>query len=1199
MKVKITSKNHKIRKSLDRINESNDNKFFDPNIDTIIVDELDLGNGRYGKTDDVNLSESEVQAIFENQQPPKRKYADIEEYRKHAAAYEAMFKDDEKANTVISGEIDPYFKYTDEPGDKNEILNRPDLQVIEPNQRFNHVLRHLPLSVIRKEIFKAWSGIPSSLIADFGDYDVNDDIKSPPSEVIDHGGYHMSFVGGLGPVTTPVGLDKKTKEVLGNFADTFIYTGKLGDIKNNPNIIMVKTHGEGGKPVFKTVNLKPIKAYVEQAVKLIAKMAPHLNAILTKLQVFFVTNVPTMATDGFRLFINPAFVHTLYIKGNHEGVLYVLVHELYHNFLLHHSRHMIRIDEFPNHQMANIAQDIEINHLIEETFPILKGQTEKQGGCWDPDCVNMTWEEIYKEKEVMNKLLQEHQMKEVEDIEIPDSDEEDDGGDFGLPDNEDMPDMEGDPGDMDGKGGQQGGGGGGGSADNSDPSDSGQITEEDVRKIIDALNKTGNVNLVNKLTRGASNFLVASPMQKLSFLQHYSIPLTTAEIQTIAEVMRSVNEEGIAKKIEGLLQDNSDGDDSEGGEGGGSGGSGSGSGSGSGGGSDSDGEDGPFTHDNTDGENADGEMGDGETQSGQDGQDGEVQGTSSGGKGEEEPYAHLSDEQKKGMSGRDAEQIQQEIDELRSSGQEAEANQLERMRAQAEQDFDKSQKGGGSRQMSAQEILDELERLEAAGQKESADNIRKQIADAFNEAKRKKSKENGTYDEGQEQLTDMKPSEVDDMLRKGGGFGPATKQEGYDGSDKHTDHQDMISPEQGDKILENSKQKHEERNQNVLDKQMDDYKDLKDIYDNNMGSKLGQTMGNILAQLTAALKPAVNWKQRLSVFLKSNITPEGRKAWNKSALVRGVYNRRRRDTRDSGEAILALIDVSGSVYGSGDNTNKTLIQFISELCSMATSLNVNYIHVLPFSGDVDYKGLQSLDQKKMRKYASNPKRFKIELEGSGATNFVAAVNSLRDNRVKRLKPDAVIIFTDGGDTGQENEIPPLPRLVQKKAVLWFLTPMSNGEWSNPDFKPPYGQLIKVMPGKGVINESSKYAHRNEIRKERAMRVYEERMKENPMYQYIHEGKFYNPAEFSPLEVERIPLNRVEAYDKGLVKTSNEAINNRIKLYRVCKDFQKLAESVQEREEYGDKIYNKINESKDVTVDDIQEAIRRSQKLQNE
>lgn len=1169
MKVKITDKNHKIRKSLDRINESNGNKFFDPDIDTIIVDELDLGNGRYGKTDDVKLNKSEIKKLYEAEEQPK--YKDLEEFKKVAREYDQLFKDDLKADNIIGGKIDPYFKYTDEPGDKNEILNRPDLQIYEPNQRFNHVLKHLPLSIIRKEMFKAWSGIPSSLIAKFGEYDPNDDINRPPSEFIDHGGYHMSIVGGLGPVTTPAGLDKRTKAALDNFADDFIYTDKLSNIKNNPNIIMVKTMSKNG-PVYKTINLKPIKAYIDQAIKLIGKFAGHLTAILSKLQVFFVTNVPTMATDGFRLFINPAFVHTLYIQGNHEGILYVLVHELYHNFLMHHTRMLIRYEEFRDGKAANIAQDLEINHLIEDTFPILKGQTVKQGGCWDPSTVGKSWEEIYKDREAMRNQMQQHAMNDVEDVEIADSSDEqrednpEDYNDQGQSGDQGQPGGQGDQGQQGGQSGQQGGQGQGGQGQSGQQGgqqgdgDSQRITQADVQRIVEELNKQGHTDLVNKILGGSSNnsnFLTDNLI--MNYEGSGTVALTTDEIQTMIDVMRSANEEGIASKIETLL---SQGDE-------GSGQSGQGGGSGQ------------------------------QGQSGQSGQGDEQM----GGEQEADPFSHLSDKQKAGANGMDSEQLQKEIDDLKAQGDEEGARQLEKMKANAENDFNKMQDEFGGRGqgqgMSAKEVMDEINRLEAAGQKEAADAIRQQIADSYNNAKRQAAKDNGTFNEDEQKMTDMQSSEVDNMLNKQSGNGPAQHQDGFDGTSKHTDHKDMLSPEQGDKILKNSKEQHEERNQNITDKQMGDYKDLKDTYDKHMTGSIGDTMKGILTKITASLKPAVNWKQRLGAFLKSNITPEGRRSWNKKALLRDAYIRRRRDTQDSGESILAIIDVSGSVFGDGDSSNKTLIQIVSELCSLAISCRVQFIYILPFSGGVYYDELQRINQSQMQRIAKNPKSFKLEIMGDGATNFNAAIESLNSSFVKRLKPNVVILFTDGGYPGQEKEIPPLPRIVSKNAFLWFILPMSNGEWSNKEFKAPYGQIIKVMPGKGEINESLKYSHRNEIRQQRAQQLYREKVKENPAYEYIHEGKFYDPSEFSPLNVDRIPFNRIEAYDEGKVKTSNSYVNDRIKLYRVLQDFQKLTESVAERENKGNTVYNKINENKDITVEDIQDAIRRSQELKNE
>lgn len=1129
MKVKITNKNHKIRKSLDRINEANDFKFYDPNIDTIIVDELDLGNGRYGKTDDVKMFESD------------------EEYLQHARDTAQSLKDQRAREMRVYGERDKYFEYTDEDGDPNEILNRPDLQLYPPNNRFQVVLKRLPNDIIVKEMYKVWNGGKSSLIKKLGKYSANDDINKPPSNFIDHGGYHMNIISGMGPVVTPAGLDSKTAEILDGFANDFIYTGKLSDSRNNPDIKMIAQKTKNGV-VYKTVNVRPIKAYIEHAVNVITPMAPHLSAILSKLQIYFVTRVPTMATDGFRIFINPAFVHTLYQQGDHFGVMYVLVHELYHNFLLHHTRHMIRIEEFPDFKRANIAQDLEINHLIEETFPVLKGQTEKQGGCWDPSTVGMLWEDIYKDDKVIAGQSLEHAMKMMRDS-LDKMDQEQQGqqdpeqNQQGQP-QDGMEGMSGDQGgqqggDQSSQGGQQSGGQQGGEGQD----DGANITMDDIAEIINTLESEGLSDLANKL-KGTS-----SPAQFMSTIINFSannIELEIEEIQQISEVLRNNGKEEIAVKLEKLIQQGQ-----QGGQGAGQSGN----------------------------------------QGGQQGQQGQGGAGEQGEQqGQQNPISVKQRQQQQGMT---RDEIQDKINKAEAEGDTAEAEALKRQKEAADRAARETMGGGGVQTVSAQDLLDEIKRLEEAGQQEAADAIRKEIADAYNQQKRENAKQNGTFNEDEQRVTDIKPRDVDKMLREANKNDSGQNQGQFDGTSKHTDHRDVISPEEGDRLV---KEEGEEakRNQNVQEKQMNDLNDLRDIYQKELHGMASEILGNIIDKIKSNLKPAVNWKHVLGAFLKSNITPLGRKTWNKKALVRGEYIRRHRDTRNSGENIIAYVDTSASV------SITQLQQFVAELCSIGISCDIKTLYVIPFEGTVRMDLIQMIPRNRMQRYATNPSNFQMNLEGGGGTDFSKVIENLNDRRIKNIDPNAVIIFTDGGDNAMK--IPPLPRWLKKNQFLWFVAASEHTLDEVKAFTALYGRILRVLPGKGIVNESlnenSKYAHRFEKRKEFVQRVYKERLEKDPMYQYLFEGEYYDPTIYSAYDVDSIPFDRLEAYSEGLVKTSNEVINNRIILWRLLESLSKGLKRVNKKEEQGKQIANEIiNESSDVT-EDLFDAIQKSRDLHN-
>lgn len=143
---------------------------------------------------------------------------------------------------------------------------------------------------------------------------------------------------------------------------------------------------------------------------------------------------PAAFTDGVRIAMNPVFLWRLMKlskmspdeeqKLQHErpdvaqdmirdvkGRLfrYVITHEVYHQLYNHLRREALEFGVLSeaDHEIANIAQDLEINRDIEYQMPVFSGATELASGVWykDPDLINKdtgkpfeidAWEDIYK-----------------------------------------------------------------------------------------------------------------------------------------------------------------------------------------------------------------------------------------------------------------------------------------------------------------------------------------------------------------------------------------------------------------------------------------------------------------------------------------------------------------------------------------------------------------------------------------------------------------------------------------------------------------------------------------------------------------------------------------------------------------------------------------------------------------------------------
>ena len=130
-----------------------------------------------------------------------------------------------------------------------------------------------------------------------------------------------------------------------------------------------------------------IKDYVEASVDYIDKFCPYLVPFTAKLQRVFAFNIQTMATDGKRVYINPGFVAHLVDKcnGDLRGIIFVLIHEIYHNLMMHFERETRQPDIFTpkDETLINVAEDLEINWIITQSIEDPRGDDDYDHD--DPD----------------------------------------------------------------------------------------------------------------------------------------------------------------------------------------------------------------------------------------------------------------------------------------------------------------------------------------------------------------------------------------------------------------------------------------------------------------------------------------------------------------------------------------------------------------------------------------------------------------------------------------------------------------------------------------------------------------------------------------------------------------------------------------------------------------------------------------------
>ena len=137
------------------------------------------------------------------------------------------------------------------------------------------------------------------------------------------------------------------------------------------------------------IDMKEVDNEMESAKTAIVSQAPLFAPYVHQFTPIYTWLVPTMATDGIRLFVNPLFAYKL---SWHQKI-FVIIHEIMHCVLLHMDRLQGR-----DPRLFNIAGDLEINPLIVDTLKDFDEAFVKElGGLYDIKYLNQAVEQIYKD----------------------------------------------------------------------------------------------------------------------------------------------------------------------------------------------------------------------------------------------------------------------------------------------------------------------------------------------------------------------------------------------------------------------------------------------------------------------------------------------------------------------------------------------------------------------------------------------------------------------------------------------------------------------------------------------------------------------------------------------------------------------------------------------------------------------------------
>lgn len=155
-------------------------------------------------------------------------------------------------------------------------------------------------------------------------------------------------------------------------------------------------------------NKKRLIGVLNEAMKNIARNHIAVYNVMKHVNVEYVSSplVRTMATDGDSIFVSPKFVHKLCERYKGEAIKvveFVLVHEAFHIIMNHCYEHATSFMQFPDPTVVNMAQDYQINYIIEK-FLVgpdgsrdYEGCTNKANGLYDEKYKGKVWQKLYDE----------------------------------------------------------------------------------------------------------------------------------------------------------------------------------------------------------------------------------------------------------------------------------------------------------------------------------------------------------------------------------------------------------------------------------------------------------------------------------------------------------------------------------------------------------------------------------------------------------------------------------------------------------------------------------------------------------------------------------------------------------------------------------------------------------------------------------
>lgn len=124
----------------------------------------------------------------------------------------------------------------------------------------------------------------------------------------------------------------------------------------------------------------------QRAKAALVHIQPYFGAFVNRLRPIYTFRIPTQATDGVNIFINPQFTANLDLTEK----VFVMAHEIMHCILNH-----LRRGKGHDPERSNVAADYECNITIAD-MGLIKIETQKKvGALVDPKYSGWGYEKIY------------------------------------------------------------------------------------------------------------------------------------------------------------------------------------------------------------------------------------------------------------------------------------------------------------------------------------------------------------------------------------------------------------------------------------------------------------------------------------------------------------------------------------------------------------------------------------------------------------------------------------------------------------------------------------------------------------------------------------------------------------------------------------------------------------------------------------